>query len=110
MAMEISQIKQKLSQVDQIISRAAQAIKDDKGAPQELKDYVHQLGTQSRQAKQKLKQAQDETVLIRCVDDLEKTSNRAKQVCDISSSLGAPAKLAVQQAYLELNDLKDELH
>src|SRR5258706_15141203 len=110
MAMEISQIRQKLSQVDQIISRAAQAIKDDKGAPQELKDYMQQLGTQSRQAQQKLKQAQDETALIQCVDDLEKTSIRAKQVCDTSQSLGTPAKLAGQQAYLQLNGLKQQLH
>ena|SRR5258706_11883623 len=108
--MEINHLRQQLSQVDQVINRAAQAIKDDKAAPQDLKDYVQQLGTQSKQAQQKLKQATDDTAMIQYIDDLEKTSDRAKQACENARSLGAPAKMAVQQAYQQLSSLKQQLH
>jgi hypothetical protein len=108
--MEISQIKQQLSQVDQIINRATQALKDDKAAPQELKDYVQQLGSQSKQAQQKLKQAQDESTLIQFIDNMEATSERAKSACEKTDKLGAQTKAAVQQAYLQLSNLKHQLH
>ena len=108
--MEISLIKQQLSQVDQIINRAAQAVREDKAAPQELKDYVQQLGSQSRQAQQKLRKSQDQTALMAAIDDLEKTSDRANQACENSRNLGAQAKTAVHQAYQQLSDLKQQLH
>jgi uncharacterized phage infection (PIP) family protein YhgE len=108
--MELNQIKQQLSQVDLIINRAVQALKDDKAAPQELKDYVQQLGTQTRQAQQKLKQPQSDAALAQYIDDLEITGGRALQVCENARNLSPQAKTAVHQVYEQVSDLKQQLH
>lgn len=108
--MEISEIRQQLSQVDQIIQRAAQALQNDKAASKELKDCVQQLGAQSKQAQQALKRAEDGAVLTQCIEDLERTGDRALQACENTSNLSAQAKTAVHQAYEQLSELNQQLH
>jgi ABC-type transporter Mla subunit MlaD len=110
MAMEIGQLKQQLTQLDQIINRAAQAIKEDKGVPKELKDCVHELGSQSKQAQQTLKDAQDAETLMQCIDDLKETSDRANRACENARNVGAQTKAAIHLAQQQLSELKDQLH
>jgi len=107
--MELNRIRQQLSQVDQIIASATQALREDK-ASQELKDYVYQLGAQSREAQQALKQAQDAESLIQCIDELAKASDRADRVCANARSMGALPRIAVHQAHLRISELKQQLH
>lgn len=108
--MEITQIRQKLSQLDQVISRAAQAVRNDQGASQDLKACVQELGTQSKEAQQSLKDGEEQTTLIECVDEMEETSDRAKKACEDAKNLGAQTKSAVMQAHQQLSDLKHQLH
>jgi ABC-type transporter Mla subunit MlaD len=108
--MEIGQLKQQLSQLDQIINRAAQAIKEDKAVPKELKDCVHELGTQSKQVQQTLKQALDAETLMQCIDELEETSDRADRACDNARNVGAQTKAAIHLAHQQLAELKEQLH
>ena len=108
--MEIGQLKQQLSQLDQIINRAAQALQQEKTAPQELKDCVSQLGDQSRKVQQTLKQALDAETLMQCVDDLEESSDRANRACEKARNVGAQTKAALHLAYQQLSELKDQLH
>lgn len=108
--MEIGQLKQQLSQLDQIINRAAKAIKEEKAAPRDLKDCVHQLGSKSRKAQQTMKEARDAETLMQCIDDLEETSGRADRACANADNIDAQTKAAVHLAHQQLADLKDQLH
>jgi len=108
--MEIRDIKEQLSQVDQVINRAAKAVQHDKAAPKELKDCVELLGAQTKHAQQALKQAEDGAVLTQCIENLERTGDRALRVCENTSRLGTQAKSAVHQAYEQLSDLNEQLH
>jgi len=104
--MELSQIKQQLSQVEQVIHRAAQAVQSDGAAQAELKTTLKELDSQAKQAQQ----MQDAQRLTQFIDALEATGERAKSVSERNPKLGSPAKTAVQQAWQELSSLKQQLH
>jgi hypothetical protein len=104
--MEVNQIRQELTQVEQSVQRAAQAIQGDQAAPKELKDWVKEMETQTRKAKQ----TQDEETLTQCIEDMEATSDRAKRAVERSGNLGAQAKTAVMQTHQQLSELKHRLH
>ena len=104
--MEVNQIKQELSQVEQVIQQAAEAIEDDGAASQELRDCVNELDKQSRKARQ----AKDAKRLIQFVEDMEATSDRAKNACEHTYNLKSQTKSAVLQAHNQLSDLKHQLH
>ncbi|HEX9395687.1 MAG TPA: hypothetical protein VF943_03000 [Burkholderiales bacterium] len=104
--MELSQIKQELSQVVQVIHRAALAVQSDTAAQAELRNYLNELDSQSKQAQQ----MQDPKRLTQFIDTMEATGERAKSVCERNIKLGTPAKTAVQQAYQQLSHLKHQLH
>ena len=108
--METTQIRQKLTQLDQVIGRAAQAVRNDQGASQELKACVQELGTQAKEAQQSLQSGEEHTALIECVDEMEQTSDRAKKACEGSRHLGAQTKSAVMAAHQQLSELKHQLH
>jgi hypothetical protein len=110
MALEIRQIRQQLTQVGLIIHRATQALRSDKGAPQELIDHLQRLDRQSQQAQETVKDVQDETALWRFVYDMEQTSDRAKEACEKATNLGVQAKSAVWLAHRQLSNLKHQLH
>jgi lipid II:glycine glycyltransferase (peptidoglycan interpeptide bridge formation enzyme) len=104
--MEIKQIKQELTQVAQVINRAAQALTNDDAAPQELKDYIRELDTQSRKARQ----SRDAEDLVQFIEDMEETSDRAKIACEKATYLGTQAREAVMQTHRQLSDLKHLVH
>lgn len=108
--MEIRQIRQQLTQVDLIVHRATLALRNDKAAPQELKDYVQRLGDQSQQAQKTVKEAQDETALWRYIYDMEQTSDRAKEACEKARDLSVQAKSAVRLAHQQVFGLKYRVH
>jgi hypothetical protein len=110
MVLEIRQVKQQLTQVGLIIHRATQALRDDKTAPKELIDCVRRLDQQSQQAQQRVQDPEDEFVLMRCIADLEETSDRVKEACDKASDLSAQAKSAVQLAHKQVSSLKYQIH
>ena len=104
--MEVKQIKQELQQVELIIGRALQAVKNDTDAPQDLKDSVQQLDRESKKAKQ----SQDARALAQCVDSMEAASDRARDAAERAGDLDSQTKTAVLQAHHQLSNLKHQLH
>ena len=104
--MEIKQIKQELSQVELIIGRALQAIKNDDGAPSDLRESVKELDGHARKAKQ----SQDQKVLTQCIDDMEAASDRARDAVDRAGHIDAQTRSAVLEAHKQLSSLKHQLH
>jgi hypothetical protein len=105
-AMEVKQIKQELSQVEQIIGRALQALKNDDAAPRELTESVKELDGHARKAKQ----SQDERILVQCVEDMEAASDRARDAVERTIKIDAQTRSAVLEAHNKLSSLKHQLH
>jgi hypothetical protein len=103
--MELNQIKDELSQVEQVIGRAAKAIRKDKAASQELKDCVDELTGQSKLARD----LDDAERLTEFIEDMEATSIRAMDACAKSGKVGAPVKDAVLLARRQLTVLNNQL-
>jgi len=104
--MELSQIKQELSQVEQAIHRAAQVVQTDSAAQAELRNYVKELDEKSKQAQQ----MQDPARLTQFIDAMEATGERAKSVCERNSKLATPTKSAIELACQRLASLKQHVH
>jgi len=94
----------------QCVQQATQACQSDQSAPQELKDSVRELGDQSRQAHEFMQRDQDEASLRQCIDDLEESSDRAKQACESAGNVSPKVKEAVQRAHQTISQLKHQLH
>lgn len=112
MQMQPAQIKQQFTQAEQVIQRAAKAVQSDKSATQELKDCITELDSQTKEARQMFQEGNNpqEDDLVQCIDDLEATSDRAKQACVNAQGLSQQSKSAVQQAHDKLSELKKQLH
>src|SRR5262245_723533 len=104
--MELSQIKQELSQFEQAIHRASEVVQSDSAAQAELRNYVKELDQQSKQAQQ----MQDSTRLTQFIDAMEATGERAKSACARNSKLGTATKSAVEVACNRLASLKQHVH
>jgi uncharacterized phage infection (PIP) family protein YhgE len=107
--MQINQIKQQFTQVEQSINRATQALQADTSVPQLLKDTLRQLGTQSNETKQLFQRSQDEQVIRQSIEELEQTGDRAKQAVE-SGNVSSQIKTAVLQAHEQISQLKKQLH
>jgi len=108
--MQSDQIKQQLAQVEQCVKQATQACQADQSAPQELKDSVRELGDQSRQAHEFMQGTKDEGSMRQCIDDLEESSDRAKQACQSAGNVTQKLKDAVMRAHQTISQLKHQLH
>jgi chromosome segregation ATPase len=108
--MQSDQIKQQLAQVEQCVQQATQACQADQAAPQELKDSVRELGDQSRQAHEFMQGTKDEASMRQCIDDLEESSDRAKEACQSAGNVSQKLKDAVIRAHRTISQLKHQLH
>ena len=107
--MEMSQIKQQFAQVEQSIQQAAKALQSDGTAPQELKDCVRELDTQSKQAHTLVEQGDDEEGIQQCIEEMEEIGDRAKDACEEAPKLSPQVKTAVMQAHQKISKLKHQL-
>lgn len=107
--LQLNEVKQRFSRVEQSIDKAVQACRSDSSVPQDLKDSIMALDNQSDQASQVI-QSQDEGKIRQCIDDLEQLSDRAKQACQQAGSVSEQTKNAVMQAHQELSQLKHQVH
>ena len=108
--MQPEQIKRQFATVEQTVQQATQACQADQSAPQELKDSVRELGDQSRQAHEFMQGAKDEASMRQCIDDLEESSDRAKQACENAGNVSSKVKDAVLRAHQTISQLKHQLH
>ena len=108
--MQADQIKQQFAQVEQCVQQATQACQADQAASQELKDSVRELGDQSKQAHEFMQNAKDDASLRQCIEDLEESSDRAKQACESAGNVNPKLKDAVLKAHQTISQLKHQLH
>ena len=108
--MQINEIQQRFSQVEQTIHQASQACQNAILLPMDLKDSIQQLDEKSGQAKMTIQQTQDAEQIRQCIDDLEQIGDRAKDACERAPTVDDDIRNAVMQAHRELSDLKHQLH
>lgn len=106
MGAQPSEVQQRLSFIDRTIGHAAQACHSDMSIPEELKDFVHQLGLQANQAIQAVS-SHDATTLRQTIDRLAQLSFHAQSV--LGNDVNYDVKSAVILAHLELSALRQQL-
>lgn len=106
--MQLNEVKQRFSRVEQCIDDANRACEQSASAPQQLKESIRQLDQRSEQARQYF-QGQDETRIRQCIDELEELSDRAMQACQQAGSIEPQLQQAVQQTHSELSSLKHQM-
>ncbi len=109
--MQAEEVRKRFSQIEQTIRQASQACeRAGAGVPMDLRNCIQQLDSQSSQAREQLKQTQDEQSIIDCVDQLEELGDQAKAACEGQQNVDQQLKQAVMQAHQELSQLKHQLH
>jgi hypothetical protein len=101
-------IQQRLGFIDRTIYHALRACLADDSVPDELKDYVRQLGRRSRQAQRALK-ARDERRVRQSVDDLALISDQAQNAIPPTDDMNYEVRSAVILTHIELSALRYRL-
>lgn len=107
--MQTSEIEKRLSTIESSVQQIKRAVQSQANLPRELQECVQQLDQKTSQTKQAL-QSKDEQRIVQCVDDLEQTSDRAKQSCAQGQDVDENVRKAIMQAHDELSSLKHQLH
>ena len=106
--MQLSEVQQRFSRVEQCIDDASSACEQSASAPQQLKESIRQLDQRSDEARQYF-QGQDESRIRQCVNELEELSDRALQACKQAGNIDSKLQQAVQQTHSELSNLKHQM-
>ncbi|MGZ3237607.1 MAG: hypothetical protein ACXU8A_09560 [Burkholderiaceae bacterium] len=107
--LQANEIQQRFSHIQQSIQQASQACQSGSNVPDDLKQCIQQLDSESNSAKQAM-QSQDQQQIIQCIDNLEQLGDRARDACQQSQNVDGQLKQAVMQAHDELSDFKRQLH
>lgn len=108
MNVQREEIQQRLGFIDRTIYHAMRACHSDSNVPDELRDYVQQLGQRSSQAQRAL-QSQDERHIRETVDDLARISYEAQNTIHPTDTMNYDVRSAVILTHIELNALRSQL-
>lgn len=108
MNVQSEDIQQRLGFIDRTIYHAMRACHSDSSVPEELKDYVHQLGQRSSQAQRALK-SRDVRGVRQSVDDLARISDQAQNKIHPADGMNYELKSAVILTHIELSALRYQL-
>ncbi|OWW20917.1 hypothetical protein [Noviherbaspirillum denitrificans] len=108
MIVEREEIQQRLGFIDRTIYHAIRACDTSGNIPDELRDYVQQLGQRSSQARQALESDDDRSVR-ETVDDLARISYQAQRRIHPADGMNYELKSAVILAHIELSALRYQL-
>lgn len=108
MNVQREEIQQRLGFIDRTIDHAMQACHSDSNVPDELRDYVRQLGHRSSQAQRAL-QSSDDRDIRQTVDDLARISDKAQNTIHPTDSMNYAVHSAVILAHIELSALRLQL-
>lgn len=103
-----TELQQRLGFIDRTIFHALRACRDDVSVPEELKEYVEQLGQHSTQAQQALR-TYDEDEIRQSVDHLARISFEAQGRIHPSDGMNFDLRSAVILAHIELSALRRQL-
>ena len=102
------EIQQRLGFIDRTIDHAIRACDTGGNIPDEIRDYVQQLGQRSSQAQRAL-ESEDELSVRETVDDLARISYQAQQRIHPSDGMNYELKSAVILTHIELSALRHQL-
>lgn len=102
------EIQQRLGFIDRTIVHARRACDTDGNIPDEIRDFVHQLGQRSDQARRALESA-DERGVRESVDDLARISYQAQRQIHPADGMNYELKSAVILTHIELSALRHQL-
>jgi chromosome segregation ATPase len=108
--MQVSEIRERFSQIEQSIDDAAQACRHTTTAPEELRSRVNELDREADQVRQLMASENDENRLRECVDRLEEAGDRAMQACRTARNLDQQLQVSLSQAHYAISTLKQQLH
>lgn len=108
--MQMNQIKERFSQVEQCIDNAAQTCLLSADAPSQLRNYLNDLEHESDHIKQMVERGGDDTTIQECINKMEKIGDRAMQVCSQGDYVDDQLKNAVRQARKAISTLKQKSH
>lgn len=108
MNVQREEIQQRLGFIDRTIYHAIRACDADGNIPEEIRNYVQQLGLRSSQAQRVLETA-DERCMRETVDDLARISYQAQRRIHPSDGMNYELKSAVILTHIELSALRHQL-
>lgn len=103
-----TEIQQRFSHVQQVVNQAQEALRNEQGVPSEIRDCIQKLADETDRARSVM-QSNDESTMIRCIDDLEAIGDEAKRVCT-STRPSPQVQSVVVRVHDELSNLKHQLH
>ena len=108
MNVQREEIQQRLGFIDRTIDHAIRACDTDGNIPDEMRNYVQQLGQRSSQAQRALEFA-DERSVRETVDDLARISYQAQRRIHPADGMNYELKSAVILTHIELSALRHQL-
>lgn len=108
--MQIEQVKDRFSQVEQCIHNAAQTCEQSGDAPDQLRNCLAELEHESHHTRELVEQTQDGGEIKQCVDKMAKIGDRALQVFGGGNYVDDQLQVAVRQARKAISALKQTLH
>lgn len=108
--MQMNQIKDRFSQVEQCIHNAAETCQQSADAPTQLRNCLTELEHESQHAKEVVEQAQDDGEIKQCVDRMAKIGDRAMQAFSGGNYVDDQLQMALKQARKAISTLKQQLH
>jgi hypothetical protein len=115
MQMQAEQFKERISQIEQCVDEAKDAVQQSQASP-ELRQSVETLHQQAKQVKQQMQggggggqQQAGQDQFQQAVNQLEQSADRAKQACRSAGNLDPKAQQAVQRAHDEISNLKKQV-
>ena len=109
--MQMSEVKQRIDQVEQCADEAERAIQSG-SVSSELRqsvDAMHQQARQAQQACSSQQQQGDESQLREVVMQLEQAGDRAMKACRDAGNVDQRVQQAIQRAHDEASNLKKQL-
>lgn len=107
--MQMNQLRDRFSQVEQCIDAAAQMCEMSSDVPERLRTCLSELEQEADHAIQVAEQGQGEEQIRQCVSKLEKIGDRAIQSCQ-GAYVDEQVQNAVRQARKAISSLKQQLH
>lgn len=109
MKVHTEDLQQRLGFIDRTIFHAMRACGTDASVPEELKNFVQQLGLCACQAQQAL-QSHDEHGVRQSIDDLTRISYEAQHRIHPADGMNYELKSAVILTHIELSALQHQLN
>jgi hypothetical protein len=108
--MQMNQLRDRFSQVEQCIDAAAQMCEMSADVPERLRTCLSELEQEADHAIQVAEQGQSEDQIRQCVSKLEKIGDRAMQSFGQGDYVDEQVQNAVRQARKAISSLKQQLH